>query len=105
MTSSPARKEEATADETLCPYTLKPISSIDKSYLAVINPKTCRHMCSLPHLLSYIHDAGAGTVNNCPVCLQLKVTSVCDGNADRVLHQLQGEKNDGQEQKIVCRAV
>ena len=101
MTSSPALNEEVTADAALCPYTLKPISSIDKSDLAIINPTSCRHMCSLPHLLSYIHDASAGTVHNCPVCLQFKVTSVCDGNADRVLHQMQ-EENDGRERKIVC---
>eukprot|EP00985_Skeletonema_marinoi_P009082 scaffold4174_cov92-Skeletonema_marinoi.AAC.1 len=90
--------------DALCPYTLKPISSIDKSELAVINPEEseCGHKCSLPHLVSYIHDASAGSTHFCPVCLQSKVTVVCDGNAaDKVLRGGHGE-NDEQEQEVVC---
>ena len=92
------------ADAALCPYTLKPISSIDKSALAVINPEQseCGHKCSLPHLVSYIHDASAGSTHFCPVCLQSKVTVVCDGNAaDKVLRGGPHGENDAQEQ-VVC---
>eukprot|EP00985_Skeletonema_marinoi_P020380 scaffold12097_cov107-Skeletonema_marinoi.AAC.3 len=88
--------------DALCPYTLKPISSIDKSELAVINPEEseCGHKCSLPHLVSYIHDASAGSSHFCPVCLQSKVTVVCDGNAaDKVLRGGHGENNE-QEQEV-----
>jgi len=100
MTTS-SSTDNAPADAALCPYTLKPISSIDKSALAVINPEQseCGHKCSLPHLVSYIHDASAGSTNSCPVCLQSKVTVVCDGNAD-ILRGGHGE-NDAQEQ-VVC---
>jgi len=93
----------SSGDTALCPYTLKPISSIDKSELAVINPKNpeCGHQCSLPHLVSYVHDAHAGSTHLCPVCLQSKVTVICDGNADRALHAGKGE-NDVKEPKIVC---
>jgi len=87
----------------LCPYTLKPISSIDKSELAVINPEQseCGHHCSLPHLVSHLHDAHAGSSHSCPVCLQFKVAVICDGYADKVLRGRQGE-NDMHEQKIIC---
>eukprot|EP00984_Skeletonema_dohrnii_P009819 scaffold3783_cov126-Skeletonema_dohrnii-CCMP3373.AAC.3 len=102
MTSS---STNAPADAAICPYTLKPISSIDKSELAVINPEQseCGHKCSLPHLVSYIHDASAGSTHSCcPVCLQYKVTVACDGNAaDKVLRRGHHGENDKQEQ-VVC---
>jgi len=90
-------------DAAICPYTLKTISSIDKSALAVINPEQseCRHQCSLPHLVSYVHDANAGSTRFCPVCLHSKVVVVCDGNAETVLRAGKHE-NDAREQKIVC---
>lgn len=47
--------------------------------------KKCGHECSLPHLVSDVHDANAGSTHICPVCLQSKVAVVCDGNADRIL--------------------
>lgn len=99
-TSSSSPTDDASADDaTLCPYTLKPISSINRSELAVINPSECGHKCSLPHLVSYVHDANAGSTHSCPVCLQSKVAVICDGNAaDRVLRGGQSS----QEQKIVC---
>jgi len=99
-----AMTTSSSADAALCPYTLKPISSIDKSELAVINPEEseCGHKCSLPHLISYIHDASAGSTHSCPVCLQSKVTVVCDGNAaDRVLRGEPHGENDAQE-RVVC---
>ena len=94
---------DAPEDVAICPHTLKPISSIDKSELAVINPEQseCGHKCSLPHLVSYVHDANVGSTRSCPVCLQSKVMVVCDGNADRLLRKGKDEI-DVEEQQFVC---
>lgn len=89
----------AQADATpICPFTFKPITSIDKSDLAVIyacNPlllqddknAKCGHECSLLRLTSYLHDTNvAGHMHSsCPVCQQSKIAVVCDGNAARAL--------------------
>jgi len=117
MTTSPPHINAQVDATPICPFTLKPISSINKSDLAVIyncnplllqeddkNAKCCGHECSLLRLTSYLHDTNvAGNMHSsCPVCQKSKVAVVCDGNAARALcPDGEGESSHEEEQTII----